>query len=94
MERIQPDNPRLQLGQCRALVASADLAKADNPLVGDQLEDRPQKVAGMNPRVVAELAGEWDRHRADAKIDDFHGNERTTRKKFPFRQISIDIYFI
>ena len=66
-----------------ALVAAAYFAQADEPFVRHQFQDGPQKVAGMNARVVTELRVEGNRHGASLQIDDFHGRtcsySKTTR---------------
>src|SRR5690606_2900205 len=72
MKGINPHDPRLELEQGASLIATADLAQTNDPLVGDQLQNGAQEVTGMNARIVTQLAGERNRHRANFQIDDFH----------------------
>ena len=42
-------------------VAVAKLAEADEPLVGDDLDDRAREIARIDPAVAAQMGGQRDR---------------------------------
>src|SRR5262249_35280577 len=54
VERVLSDYTGLQLQKGGALIAAADLAQSDDPLIGDEFQDRSDKVARVNPGRVAE----------------------------------------